>query len=56
MSEIIDIAIIGAGVTGLAVASEVARKGRDVYLLERNDTFGQEQSSRSSEVIHAGLA
>jgi L-2-hydroxyglutarate oxidase LhgO len=55
MSEIIDIAIIGAGVTGLAVASEVARKGRDVYLLEKNDTFGQEQSSRSSEVIHAGI-
>jgi len=55
MSEIIDIAIIGAGVTGLAIASEVARKGRDVYLLEKNDTFGQEQSSRSSEVIHAGI-
>jgi L-2-hydroxyglutarate oxidase LhgO len=55
MSEIIDIAIIGAGVTGLAIASEVARKGRDVYLLEKNNTFGQEQSSRSSEVIHAGI-
>lgn len=55
MSDIIDIAIIGAGVTGLAVASEVARKGRDVYLLEKNDTFGKEQSSRSSEVIHAGI-
>jgi L-2-hydroxyglutarate oxidase LhgO len=55
MSEIIDIAIIGAGVTGLAIASEVARKDREVYLLEKNDTFGQEQSSRSSEVIHAGI-
>lgn len=55
MSEIIDITIIGAGVTGLAIASEVARKGRDVYLLEKNDTFGREQSSRSSEVIHAGI-
>ncbi|UCC18105.1 MAG: NAD(P)/FAD-dependent oxidoreductase [Dehalococcoidales bacterium] len=50
-----DIAIIGAGVSGLAVASEIARKGRDVYLLEKNDTFGQEQSSRNSEVIHAGI-
>jgi len=55
MSEIIDIAIIGAGVVGLAIASEVSRKHRDVYLLEKNDTFGQEQSSRSSEVIHAGI-
>ncbi len=55
MSETIDIAIIGAGVTGLAIASEVARKSREVYLLEKNNTFGQEQSSRSSEVIHAGI-
>ena len=55
MSEIIDIAIIGAGVTGLAIASEVTRKGREVYLLEKNDTFGKEQSGRSSEVIHAGI-
>jgi L-2-hydroxyglutarate oxidase LhgO len=55
MSETIDIAIIGAGATGLAVASEVACKDRDVYLLEKNDTFGQDQSSRSSEVIHAGI-
>ncbi len=50
-----DIAIIGAGVIGLAIASEVARQHREVYLLEKNETFGKEQSSRNSEVIHAGL-
>jgi L-2-hydroxyglutarate oxidase LhgO len=55
MTEIADIIIIGAGAVGLAVASRVARKDREVYLLEKNDTFGQEQSSRSSEVIHAGI-
>lgn len=50
-----DITIIGAGVIGLAIASQVTRKGREVYLLEKNETFGQEQSSRNSEVIHAGI-
>lgn len=51
----IDVVIIGAGVIGLAIASQVSQKGRDVFLLEKNDTFGREQSSRSSEVIHAGI-
>jgi L-2-hydroxyglutarate oxidase LhgO len=55
MSEIADITIIGAGVIGLAIASEVAGSNRDVYVLEKNETFGQEQSGRSSEVIHAGI-
>ena len=50
-----DITIIGAGVVGLAVAEEVSGKGRRVLLLEKNDTFGQETSSRNSEVIHAGI-
>jgi L-2-hydroxyglutarate oxidase LhgO len=50
-----DITIIGAGVVGLAVASEVAALGREVYLLEQNDRHGLEQSSRNSEVIHAGI-
>lgn len=50
-----DIAIIGAGVIGLAIASRVAGENRDVYVLEKNGTFGREQSSRNSEVIHAGI-
>ena len=55
MSYQADVVIVGAGVVGLAIASEVAREGREVYLLEKNETFGQEQSSRNSEVIHAGI-
>ena len=55
MSYRADIIIIGAGVIGLAIASQVAREGREVYVLEKNETFGQEQSSRNSEVIHAGI-
>jgi len=55
MSYRADIAIIGAGVIGLAIASHVTRAGREVYVLEKNKTFGQEQSSRNSEIIHAGI-
>lgn len=40
---------------GLAVAAQLAGKGREVYILEKNETFGKETSSRNSEVIHAGI-
>lgn len=50
-----DIVIAGAGVIGLAIASEISAKKSDVYLVERHESFGQEISSRNSEVIHAGL-
>lgn len=50
-----DIAIIGAGVIGLAIAEALAGKNRHIVILERNPSFGQETSSRNSEVIHAGI-
>jgi D-amino-acid oxidase len=50
-----DVVVIGAGVVGLAVASELAERGRDVLVLERHDAIGTETSSRNSEVIHAGI-
>lgn len=53
--EKVDITIIGAGVIGLSVASQVASKGKDVFILEKNHSWGQETSSRNSEVIHAGI-
>ncbi len=55
--QTVDSVIIGGGVVGLAVAAELARRfpGRSIALLERNATCGQETSSRSSEVIHAGI-
>ncbi|MFA5055624.1 MAG: NAD(P)/FAD-dependent oxidoreductase [Dehalococcoidia bacterium] len=55
MSNSVDITIIGAGVIGLALAAEVTRRGRSVYVLEKNETFGRESSSRNSGVIHAGI-
>ncbi len=51
----VDIIIIGAGVIGLGVASEVAHNDRNLYILEKNESFGMEASSRNSEVIHAGI-
>ncbi len=50
-----DITIIGAGVVGLAIAAHVASEDREVYVLEKNETFGLEASSRQSGVIHSGI-
>ena len=47
--------IIGAGVVGLAVAAELSKTRKGIMILERNPGFGQETSSRNSEVIHAGI-
>jgi len=53
--EKIDIAIIGAGVVGLAIAAEVSDGQKSVFVLEKEDSFGKHTSSRNSEVIHAGI-
>lgn len=51
----VDVAVIGAGVVGLACAARLAKAGRSVVVLERHGSAGQETSSRNSGVIHAGL-
>ncbi len=51
----VQVAIIGAGVVGLAIAAELSQKVSDIVVLERHDSFGQETSSRNSEVIHSGI-
>lgn len=53
--ERVDCAVIGAGVVGLACARALALAGREVLILEAGPRFGGGISSRSSEVIHAGL-
>jgi L-2-hydroxyglutarate oxidase LhgO len=50
-----EITIIGAGVVGLAIAEKLSGEYRDVFLVDKYPTFGQETSSRNSEVIHAGI-
>ena len=51
----VEITIIGAGVVGLAIAEKVSQEYSNVFLIEKHTTFGQETSSRTSEVIHAGI-
>lgn len=49
------IAVIGAGVVGLAAARAIAASGREVCVLERAPRIGQGASTHNSGVIHAGL-
>ncbi len=53
--EQIDTVVVGAGVVGLAVARALALAGREVMVIEKERAIGQGVSSRSSEVVHAGL-
>src|SRR6266567_682355 len=53
--ERIDVAVIGAGVTGLASARAIARSGRSVCVLERHPRPGLDTSTHNSGVIHAGI-
>ena len=50
-----DITIIGAGIIGLAISASLSKLEKTVYVLEKNESFGQETSSRNSEVVHAGI-
>ncbi len=55
MTDSVECVVVGGGIIGLAVARALARAGREVLLLEKERWIGQDTSSRSSEVIHAGL-
>jgi len=51
----VDIIVIGAGAVGLAIGAAVADKEKELYILEKEEVYGQGTSSRNSEVIHAGI-
>jgi L-2-hydroxyglutarate oxidase LhgO len=53
--ERIQVAVIGAGVTGLAAARAIARRGLSVCVLDRHPRPGLDTSTHNSGVIHAGL-
>ncbi len=57
MSEDIYITIIGGGVIGCAVAYEIAKESKkNIVIIEKNNQIkGENQSSRNSGVIHAGI-
>jgi len=50
-----DLAIIGAGIHGAAVADAAASRGARVVVLEQYDQPGLGTSSKSSKLIHGGL-
>src|SRR5688572_25253792 len=51
----VDVAVIGGGVTGLAAALALAKRGASVCVLEREGKTGRATSTHNSGVIHAGL-
>jgi L-2-hydroxyglutarate oxidase LhgO len=51
----VDVVIVGAGVVGLAIARAISLTGRETWILEAEEAFGTQTSSRNSEVIHAGI-
>jgi len=53
--EKVDAIIIGAGVVGLAIAAKLSQSLKSVLIIDKNASFGEETSSRNSEVIHAGI-
>lgn len=50
-----EIAIIGGGIIGLAIAYKLLLKGNKVVVLEKEAKVGSHQSSHNSGVLHAGL-
>ena len=54
MAGAFDLAIIGGGINGAALAELAVHNGYDTVLLERRD-FGAGVTSRSTRLIHGGL-
>lgn len=51
---VVDLLIVGGGITGAGVAREAALRGLTTVLLDKGD-FASGTSSRSSKLIHGGL-
>ena len=50
-----NIAIVGAGIVGLAIAERLSQIYKNIIVIDKEQTFGQHVSSRNSEVIHSGF-
>ena len=55
--ETCDVAVVGAGILGLATARELLRRDPDLRLtiVEREDRVGVHQTGHNSGVVHAGI-
>ncbi len=56
MTAAYDVAVIGAGVVGLATAREILRRDISVVVMDKDDDVGRGASGRNSGVIHSGFA
>lgn len=50
-----DYTVVGGGVVGIAIARELATRGRSVAVLEKEPTLARHASGRNSGVLHAGF-
>ena len=57
MTTTADIAVVGGGILGLAVARELGRRdpARRIVVLEREAQVGEHQTGHNSGVVHAGI-
>lgn len=51
----LDVAIVGGGAIGLSIGRSLSKLGKSCIVLEKASYIGSETSSRSSEVLHAGI-
>ena len=57
MPERCDIAVVGGGILGLAVARELTLRlpGKSVCVFEKEERPGTHQTGHNSGVVHAGI-
>jgi glycerol-3-phosphate dehydrogenase len=54
VADVVDLVVIGGGITGAGIARDAVLRGLSVVLLEKGD-FGGGTSSKSSKLVHGGL-
>ncbi|HUQ05241.1 MAG TPA: glycerol-3-phosphate dehydrogenase/oxidase [Kofleriaceae bacterium] len=54
MTELLDLVVIGGGITGAGIARDAVLRGMKVALFEKGD-YGSGTSSKSSKLVHGGL-
>lgn len=55
MKMIYDVAVLGAGVIGCAIANKLTRLNQNVVLIEKNSDVACETSKANSGIVHAGF-